>query len=95
MAVRWPKCATMIEGDTMPRSRRQDDWDDEHDDEEQVTRIKGGFGFGFLGTMGCVFALFLMFCVLPIGFFATGGCMVKNAVEKVREREQQAAQKGE
>ena len=85
----------------MGRNRRRDEEYDDDSDEweyesprERSTRIKGGFGFGFLGSIGCVCGLVLLFCVLPIGFLATGGCVVKDAVEKVREQEQRAAQKG-
>lgn len=75
----------------MGRRRDDDDSGEYESPRERTTRIKGGFGMGFFGSIGCVCGLVFLFCILPIGFLVSGGCVAREAAHKVRERGQEAA----
>ena len=72
------------------RRRRYDEDDDsgeyEYDDGKRTTRLKGGFGLGFFGSIGCVCGLVFLFCVLPIGFLVTGGIAARQVAKEAERK---------
>lgn len=69
------------------RSRHRDDDSDEYESpRERTTRIKGGFGLGFFGSIGCVCGLVFLFCILPIGFLVSGGIAARQVAKEAERK---------
>lgn len=70
------------------REAEEDDEDDRYSDTGN-RKVTGGFGFGFSATLGCFFALFCLFCVLPMVVWGGGCFAAKQALDAAAERKKE------